>query len=66
MSTGAGTPPGFGDCSPKTGGKTPPKQAKEGLWDKIRKAGKLLRRFGSAVYFYANFGYNVSVKGVIP
>lgn len=35
-------------------------------WDKIRNAGKLRRRFGSAVYFLANFGYNVSVKGVIP
>ena len=42
------------------------RQRRACTWDKIKKAGKLLRRFGSAVYFYANFGYNVSVKGVIP
>lgn len=42
------------------------RQRRACTWDKIRKAGKLLRRFGSAVYFCANFGYNVSVKGVIP
>ncbi|ANU47262.1 hypothetical protein ADH76_21100 [Enterocloster clostridioformis] len=35
-------------------------------WDKIRKAGKLLRRFGSDVYFCANFEYNISTKGMIP
>jgi len=42
------------------------RQRRACTWDKIKKAGKILWRFGSSVYFLANFGYNVSVKGVIP
>ena len=59
--------PDLETVSQKQAAKRPQtRQRRACTWDKIKKAGKILWRFGSSVYFLANFGYNVSVKGVIP
>ena len=52
--------------SPRHAKATENRQKEVCTWDKIISAGKLTRRVGSAIYFRANFGYNVSTKGMIP
>lgn len=51
----------------KLGSIAPPNmQRRSYTWDKIILAEKRFRLSGSAIYFCANFRYNVSTKGMIP